>query len=45
MLVHRDPRGDEWADVRVAGADDRVVADAFALAAPPARELLHAAAG
>ena len=45
VLVHRDPRGDGWADVRVVGADERIVADALALPALPVRELLHAAAG
>jgi Uma2 family endonuclease len=45
VLVHRDPRGDGWAEVHVAAADGRIGANALGLPALPVRELLDAAAG
>ena len=43
VLVHREPRGDGWAEVSVASAEDRVLATAVGLPALAARELLDAA--
>ena len=45
VLVHREPRGDGWAQVRVAEADERVLADALGLSPLVIRDLLDAAAG